>query len=71
MLATVFKDWINVHKVVVPWPPKEATIWQVISNRFLDAEGQPMKYLGKEKERKQTASIRNEIVSCLTDWVER
>lgn len=67
ILATVMKKWINEQKIVSTYP-ESATIWQVVSQRFTDAKGNPLPNLGSETERKKTIDIVDRIVKTLSDY---
>lgn len=69
ILATALKRLINGLKIITIYP-ETATIWQVVSCRFIDKDGNAMPNLGSESERKSTSNIVDEIVSAFTGYLQ-
>lgn len=63
VLASLMKALLNEKKIITVWP-KGATIWTVVSNRFVDSNGNPMPNLGKESPRKKETEMVNDLVSA-------
>ena len=69
ILATALKRLINNLKIITTYP-EITTIWQVVSCRFIDKDGNAMPNLGSESERKSTSNIVDEIVSAFTGYLQ-
>lgn len=63
VLASLMKTLLNEKKVITVWP-EGATIWTVVSNRFIDSNGNAMPNLGKESARKKEAEMVSDLASA-------
>lgn len=57
----------DTDPTVTTWP-EGTSKWDVVSNRFLDKNGNPMPNIRTERERKTKTSIVNELVKALADY---
>lgn len=57
----------DTNPIVTTWP-EGTSKWDVVSNRFLDKNGNPMPNIRQESKRKKQTSIVNEVVQALVGY---